>query len=153
MVENIKVVEINGCKFEVDLATARKVEDFRVGDAVKVLKKGYGTSYDIYSGVIVGFEWFETLPTITIAYLKMDYSECKIEFIHYNTNTKDVEISHTNNIEMLIQPSDVIGKIDKEISKKKQEISEFEEKKVYFVKNFKKYFNEFTNEKIGEMLK
>lgn len=148
-----KIVEINGCKFEVDLSTCRKVEEYRVGDKVKVLKKNYGDSYDVFPGIILGFEWFETLPTITVAYLKIDYSEAKIEFLYYNEKTKDIEISHSDNTELLIEPSEIISKMDKTIFQKKQEINEIEQKKIYFLRHFKKYFNEFTDEKLNEMLK
>jgi ribosomal protein L19 len=151
--QNVKVVEINGCKFEVDLATARKVEEFKIGDKVKVLIKVYSDSYDVYPGVIIGFEWFETLPTITIAYLKIGYKEASVEFLYYNEKTKDKEISHvTGDAELLIQPSDVMSKINQEITSKEQEIRELKEKQKYFLANFGKYFNGFSDEKLQEMM-
>lgn len=148
-----KIVEINGCKFEVDLSQARKIEDFKVGDKVKILKKGYSDSYTVYPAVIIGFEWFQTLPTITIAYLVMDYNGAKIEFLYYNQNTKDYEISHTNNIELLMEPSDVLQKMNKEIAQKEAEILQIKDRQKYFLLNFGKYFNEFTTEKLNEMIK
>jgi len=149
-----KIVEINGCKFEVDLSMARKVEEFKIGDKVKVLIKGYSDTYDIYPGVIIGFEYFETLPTITIAYLKISYSSAEVCFMYYNKNTKDKEISHpSSDAELLIQPSDVMTKINKEIAGKEQEIRELKNKQEYFIKNFGQYFSEFTDEKIIEMMK
>lgn len=152
--ENKQTVEINGCKFEIDLATAKKVEEFKVGDKVKVLIKGYSDSYDVYPGVIIGFEWFETLPTITIAYLKISYSAATIEFLYYNSNTKDKEISHpSSDAELLIQPSDVISKCNNEITQKEHEIAEIKTKQQYFINNFGKYFSEFSDEKLSEMMK
>lgn len=153
MEKEIKIVEINGCKFEVDLSTARKVEEFRVGDKVKVLKKSYNDSYEVFPGIIIGFEWFESLPTITVAYLKIDYSEAKIEFVYYNSKTKDVELSHSQNTELLIEPSEIMAKMNKEIIKKEQEIKEIKTKQGYFLKHFGKFFNEYTDEKLQEMMK
>ena len=152
MEKEVRIVEINGCKFEVDLSTARKVEEFKVGDKIKVLKKGYSDTYDVYPGIIIGFEWFETLPTITIAYLKISYSEATVEFLHYNSKTKDVELSHSANQELIIEPSEVISKINKEVAKKEQEILELKAKQKYFINHFGKFFNEFTDEKLKEMM-
>ena len=151
--ENKHIVEINGCKFEVDLATAKKVEEFRCGDKVKVLKKIYESRYEVYPGIIIGFDWFKELPTITIAYLVNEYSTMKIEFLYYNSMSKDIEISHTENGELLIQPSEVMSKINSEIEKKLQEISELKQKQSWFLKNFGKYFSEFTTEDLEKMIK
>jgi len=32
-----QIIEINGVKLEVDLSTAKRIDEFRVGDTVKVL--------------------------------------------------------------------------------------------------------------------
>jgi len=37
MNENKRIIEINGVKLEVDLTTARRIDEFKVGDTVKVL--------------------------------------------------------------------------------------------------------------------
>lgn len=150
--ETKKIVEINGCKFEVDLSTARKVEDFKLGDKVKILHKQYGDSYKVHPGVIVGFEWFNVLPTITIAYLVLEYKEAKIEFLYFNEKTKDFEVSHTQNTELLIEPADVMKTMNKEIATMEAQIIEIKRKQSYFLKCFGKYFNEFTNEKLEEMM-
>jgi hypothetical protein len=147
-----ETVEINGTKFEVDLSTAKKVEEFRVGDKVKVLQKGYGDNYEINPGVIIGFEWFQELPTITIAYLKISYNDVEIKFLYYNQSSKDVEISHTDNLELLIKPKDIMEKIDKKIEQAKLEIEDLELKKQYFLKNFGEYFKAFTPEELKELL-
>ena len=148
-----KIVEINGCKFEVDLSTARKIEDYKVGDKVKVLHKQYGDSYKVYPAVIVGFEWFNTLPTITVAYLVLEYKEAKIEFLYFNERTKDFELSHAQNEELLIQPADVLKSMNKEIQAKEAEIQDIKRKQEYFLKCFGKFFNEFTDDKLNEMIK
>ena len=40
--EYMKTIEINGVKLEIDLRTAKRVDTFKIGDNVKVLKKEYG---------------------------------------------------------------------------------------------------------------
>ncbi len=151
--QNLKVIEIHGTKFEVDLSKATKVEEFRVGDRVKVLQKAsYGEKFDIFPGVIIGFEWFEKHPTITIAYVDIKYSSIDVNFLYYNSESKDVEISHTDNLELLIKPNDVIEMLDKEIHKHKVEIEEIELKKKYFLKNFKQYFKEFVPEELTDLV-
>ena len=146
-----QVVEINGTKFEVDLSTATKVEEFKVGDRVKVLEKKYSDSYKIHAGVIIGFDWFETHPTITIAYLDISYSAAEIKFLYYNDATKDIEISHSNNEELFIEPADVIKKLDKEVTEKQNEIRDIQQKKEYFIKNFGEYFKEFQSELLEQI--
>ena len=53
--ENKRIIEINGVKLEVDMSTAKKIDEYRVGDNVKVLKKDYSGNYDVLAGVIVEF--------------------------------------------------------------------------------------------------
>lgn len=140
--ENKHVVEIQGCKFEVDLAKAKKIEEFKVGDNVKVLKKGpyTGDGYQVYPGVIIAFEWFEKRPTITIAYIISSYSEVEMKFLYFNSETQDVEISHTTNVEILIEKGNVVNQIERNIEKKQQEIQDMKRKRDYFLRHFNRYF-------------
>ena len=145
MAKQFEIIEINGTKFEVDLSTAKKMEEFRVHDQVKVLKKNYD-DYKIYPGVIIGFEWFQARPTIVIAYLDISYRSAEIEFLYYNKDSKDVEISHTDNLELLVKPQDVYETIDKEILRHKADIEELEAKKRYFSNHFQSYFKTFMDQ-------
>ena len=86
-----RVIEVNGVKLEVDMRYAKRIEELRIGSKVKALNKEY-SSYSVYPGVIVGFEQFEKLPTIVVAYYKTDYSGSDIKFVYYNAETKDTEI-------------------------------------------------------------
>ena len=59
--ENIRTIEINGIKLEVDLRTAKRIDQFKVGDNVKVLKKNGGNFQgvpvtDIAGELILGFD-------------------------------------------------------------------------------------------------
>ena len=143
---NYETIEIKGVKFEVDMSTAKKVEEFRVGDKVKVLQKTYGDKYEIRPGIIIGFEWFETHPTITIAYLEMDYSGAEIKFLYYNNESTEVEISHTDNMELIVEPADVYKKIADDIQSKELEIEGLKRKREYFKNNFKVYFEDLVEQ-------
>jgi len=135
-----KVIEINGVKLEVDLRTAKRVDEIRVGDRVKVLKKQY-SDYKVYHGVVIGFEPFDKLPTIIVACAIVEYSSAKMEFIYYNSQTKDVEIVVANNDdEAALDQNDFISKIDLEIEKKGNEIKELRDKANYFKAKFKTYW-------------
>ncbi len=138
--KDTKIIEINGVKLEVDLRTAKRVDQIRVGDKVKVLKKQY-SDYKVYHGVVIGFEPFEKLPTIIVACAIVEYSSAKMDFIYYNSQTKDVEIVVANNDdEAALDQNDFISKIDSEILKKEAEITELNDRKNYFLAKFKTYW-------------
>jgi hypothetical protein len=140
--ENTKrIIEINGIKLEVDLSTAKRIDEFRVGDNVKVLKKS-GDSYDVLAGVIVEFVNFKELPTMIIAVFKQDYWGTKLEFINFNSLTKDFEITLCCEHELKLEKCRVIDKFNQEIEKKQSEVDELTNKRDYFVKYFAKYFEE-----------
>lgn len=130
-----KIIEINGIKMEVDLRTAsmKKVEAFKVGDAVKVLINDYSKS--VKPGVIIGFENFKELPSICVAYL--DYSELK--FAHINSNTKN-EIVFSESHDLINEKDWILTKMDQDITKKELELNQVKAAKKMFVGLFGKYF-------------
>ena len=142
MDENIRIVEIQGVKVQVDLRNCKVIEEYKVGDGVKVLVKKYGDSFESYPGVIVGFDDFPILPSINIAYLKSDYSGASVEFMTFNSQTKDIQIAPLNTLDRYFSKTDAIEKLDKQINTKKNEIQELESKKKYFESTFHKYFEE-----------
>lgn len=144
MEENKKIIEINGVKIEVDLRTAKRIDEFKVGDSVKVLQKNE-SDYTVSAGVIIDFVMFKELPTIQIAIFKNDYWGHNISFINFNSQTKDIEIAAVSEHELVLEKDRVIDKINREIEKKQSEINELQTKKDYFVKHFKKYFKEYEN--------
>lgn len=139
-----KTIEINGVKLEVDMRTARKVENYKIGDRVKVLVKEY-SSYKPYPGVIVAFDMFEKCPTLTVAYLDIGYSGAELKFAYINGGPDEdkaqPELAPYND-DIHVDKADVIDRLDKEINKKQTEIEDLERKKVYFLSNFNKYFEE-----------
>ena len=90
-----RIIEINGIKLEVDMRHAKRVDQFRVGDKVKLMREeGYGDpkTHKVHPGVIVGFEPFKELPTIIVAYLEISYSEAALKFEYINAETKGADL-------------------------------------------------------------
>lgn len=138
------VIEINGVKLEVDLRTAKRIEQLRVGSRVKCLvKKGYGDERQVLPGVIVGFEPFEKLPSIVVAYLDVDYSSANLLFKSYNSESKDFEIvADLDHNSLEVNKSDILAKMEREIERKKIELQEIEAKRDFFLQKFGIYFQD-----------
>ena len=136
-----RIIEINGAKFEVDLSKAKCIEEFRIGDKVKVLQKQYDV-YKGYPGVVIGFEPFKNRPSIVIAYLVTGYKECDVKFLYFNSSVEDVEICHTQVNDVPISRSNIVTKFNEEIRVKEQEANELRAKLEYFESAFGKYFEE-----------
>ena len=134
-----QIIEVSGVKLEVDLREAKTVESYKVGDNVKVLVKEYGDKYKSYPGVIVGFDQFEKLPTIIIAYLEGSYDP-DLKFVYLNNQSEDVEIAHAQPEEILLKKEDVLAQFDRSIAEDESKIKELKRKKEYFVKYFNQYF-------------
>jgi hypothetical protein len=143
MEENKRIVEINGVKFEVDLRECKVVEQYKVGDNVKVLKKEYN-DYKSYLGVVIGFDDFKNHPTMIVAYLKADYSAASVEFVYFNSENKEVEICPLNTWDIALKKSDIIRFIDRDIAKKEEELREINTRKEVFLTLFGKYFENKT---------
>jgi hypothetical protein len=133
------IIEINGVKLEVDMRYARRVEEMRIGDRVKVLSKSYG-GHEVNPGIVVGFEPFAKLPTIVVAVAKVDWNKSEINFVHYNAESKDVEIVVAADPDFELDRERIIKGFDKQIASKHREIQEIEERKRYFETNFRAYW-------------
>lgn len=144
MDENKKIIEINGIKMEIDLRTAKVVDNFKVGDTVKVLTKGY-SDYKSHVGMIVGFDEFKNLPTIVVAYLSVDYSSTAISFVYINSESKDVEICKINDWDIPYSKQQILDRMQVEIDRKEQEVNELISKKEVFLTMFGKYFDKYNN--------
>lgn len=140
--ENTKrIIEIEGVKLEVDLRDAKTIEHYKVGDNIKLLKKEYGDDYSVYPAIIVGFEPFEELPTITIVYVKKNYDEVEINFVHFNKQTKGVEICPAGDVtELWFKESDMLDKFQTSIAKLEEDIKTIKKKRDYFKAHFNQYF-------------
>lgn len=136
MMAETRIVEINGVKVEVDLRQAREVRSYRVGDKVKLLRKTYD-GYKTHPGVIVGFDNFEKLPTIVIAYFESSWTaDPKIEFAYLNAQSKDVEACPMIGDEEAPTLEEFNAYFGRAVEKKRAEIRELEEKRDYFVRRF-----------------
>lgn len=135
-----RIIEINGIKMEVDLRNAKVIENYKVGNTIKLLKKDY-SDYKSFLGVIIGFDNFEKLPTVVIAYIKVDsYSDSTIEFVYFNSETKDTEITHLNDWDTPMTKTKVLNKFQAEEEKKERELQDLKNKRELFEKLFGKYF-------------
>lgn len=146
---NKEIVEINGVKFEIDLSKAKIISEYRIGDKVNVLVKEYNEKV-VYPGIVVGFDNFKSLPTITIAYLKISYNEADVKFVYFNSQCKDVDVAPCRESDLIFNKSDVIKKMDRAIAEKEKELEDLNLKKKYFLKNFKKHFEDIVEEIIEE---
>lgn len=137
MNENIRTIEVNGVKLEVDLRYAKRIDVFKVGDTVKVLDKRKGNN-DLRAGVITDFANFKELPTLMVAvYKNGDYwNEPSIEFIPYNAETEDIEIVGVSAEEVIVSRETIVQKFDDQIAKKRDELNDLIIKRDTFVKYF-----------------
>ena len=148
--ENKKIIEINGVKLEIDLRNAKVIENYRVGDNVKVLIKEYD-KFAPYIGQIIGFDNFQEHPTIIIAYLRTGYKEASINFVYFNKESKDLEITNLNEWDVPVTKSDVIRWMNQEIEANEQKTNELKNKKEVFLKLFGKYFDKEEKDKSEEI--
>lgn len=139
MEENKRIIEVNGVKMEIDLRNAKVIENYKVGDYVKILIKSYN-DYKSFIGNIIGFDNFKNNPTIVIAYLKNEYSSASIEFAYYNQTSEGIEITSLNDWDIPLKKSTILEQFQKEILKKEQEITEMKNKAEIFETLFGKYF-------------
>lgn len=146
------IIEINGRKFEVEEADLKVINEFKVGDTVKVLVKEYGDRWESHYGAIIGFDDFKNLPTIRIMYLDVDSSLANIKIISFNSQTKDIEIAPMGKDDLIMLDKErVIDMFNSRIEKAKQELDDIKAKKEYFLKYFNTYFRE--RETVDKLLK
>ena len=133
--ENRKVVEISGVKLKVVSNEAKTVSEYDIGDLVKVLIKEY-SGYNIYPGVIIGFTEFQKLPTIELLYVKDNYTAAEVSFLAFNENTTDVEIAPCHDYEVNFPAGELLGKIDRQIIQKEEEVRNLKSKREAFLRYF-----------------
>lgn len=139
--EQTTIIEINGVKLEVDLRTARRIDTLRIGDRVKCLLKEY-QSWKTVPGVVVGFEPFRNLPSIVVCYLDAGYTP-DLHFKSFNSETTDFEIVPDLDQNALeINREHVLARMETEAEKKRGELREIEQKRVFFLANFGRYFSD-----------
>ena len=137
------VIEINGIKMEVDLRSAKRIEEFKIGSKVKILKPGpySGDEKKVYAGIIIGFEDFKELPTIIVAYLEDDYSP-SVKMLYINEDSKGIDMILAGNEFLPFEKESVIAKMNHDIEVKELEVADLKRKKQYFLNRFGAYFPE-----------
>lgn len=136
------VIEVNGVKLEVDLRTAKRIDQLQIGSRVKCLVKSYD-SFETKPGVVVGFEPFPSKPSIVVAYLETGYGNAGLKFKTFNDATKDFEIvADIDNNALEVDKVGVVEHFDREIAKKELELRDLREKKQFFLDKFETYFTE-----------
>jgi hypothetical protein len=144
MATETQVIEINGVKLEVDMRYAKRVDLLRIGSRVKVLVKTY-SEYKIYPGVVVGFDPFQNLPSITVAYIDVNYNEAALKFVAINGSTKDTEIVLAVDADHLgLDRDEILKKMGRQISTKQLELEQLEQTREFFLKKFGAYFTDFV---------
>lgn len=137
MVESGKsMIEIGGIKMEVDLRSAKRIEHYKVGDAVKVLTKTYSSAYKSSPGIIVGFDAFKELPTILIAYLELEYASAEMKMLYLNSQSEGVEICQANENELNLDKDSALELFERKIQQKKHELDDLCNQKNYFENKF-----------------
>ena len=137
-----RIITINGVKMELDerSGTVTAVETLRVGDSVKVLTKDY-SGYAVNAGTIIGFEPFQKLPTICVAYI--DRVGSALKFLYFNEESKDVEVIKATTDDFLAVDRETVERaMSREITKAETALSAAREKLAYFKQNFKAYWRE-----------
>lgn len=140
MEETKRIIEINGVKLEVDLRKATVIDNYKVGDQVKVLSKEYQDTYKVSCGIITDFFYREIdgnqEAAMQILVLEQDYNGIDLKFKVFGDRTKDFSIAHFSLYEKEIDDSQVLGMFDSKINKLKEEIRILESKKNAYIKLF-----------------
>ena len=145
MDKQFTIIEVNGVKLEVDLRTARRIDTLKIGSRVKCLVKEY-SDHKTYAGIVVGFEPFEKLPTVIVAYLNNTYSSCDLIIRSFNSETKDFEmVADLDNNSLEVSKSDVLAKMLREENKAQFAVDEIRKKREFFLRNFGSYFVDLQN--------
>lgn len=137
-----RIFEINGITVEADDANLKRVDTFKVGDAVKVLSREYSGG-KILSGTIVDFINFRELPTIVVAVFESTWNSHEIKFININKETEAYEIVPASPHELQLDKERVVDKMNAEIESLKSKIDSIEAHKQWFLKYYGQYFETF----------
>lgn len=152
-VAKLTEVEVQGMKFMVDMDTAKRIDSYKVGDPVKVLVKKYSDEYVAYYGMVIGFDNFENLPTIVIAYFESSNfsADAELKMIHLNDQSKGAEICHATDAEITLNPQAVVDKMNRGIAEARFKIMELENRKKFFLTNFSQVFGLNTEDIVDEV--
>lgn len=133
---------IQGTHFEISRAPDYDPTKFvRIGDRCKIMRKNYD-GWKTYPGVVVSFDDFVDLPTFNIVYVNASYSSAELHMVAYNADSKDLKVVFLpdDSRELDVDRTAIINAFEREIEKKKNELTDMYYKKSYFERNFGKFF-------------
>lgn len=133
--EDKRIIEVNGVKMEVDMREAKKVDNFKIGDPIKVLVKKYD-DYENHYGIIVGFTEFQQKPAIDILYVEKSFSDIDLKFETITEDNDQIEIAHAKEYDKKFEKTEVFNRINNEIKELEEEVKTWEAKKRAFKENF-----------------
>lgn len=144
-------IEVNGMIMEFDEKLLLK-QEIRVGDNVQVLKKTY-SGYDCYAGVVTQLLPFKDKPAMEIMYLESNYSSCEIRKIIIVQGAEGEDTPKVVKMDDKFLPftkERCIDLLQKDITKKENELEEAKLKLEYFQTYFNRYFEELPNQEKKE---
>lgn len=146
------VITINGVNIEVPEQAQASAEPLRVGDPVKLLVKAQYIEPKVCAGVVAGFELFQTMPTITIAYVDpASYTNSGVlMFAHLNAKSADkYELVHGLDRALLdIDQGRIQQLLQNDIATKRRELDEAEQRLRFFNERFGAYFSRALEAKL-----
>lgn len=140
------IIEVNGVKLEIDLRTARRIEEIRIGSPVKLLSKGGYGSGKVHPGVVIGFEPFKDLPTILVAYIEEDWSNATIKIAAINSKQENFDMVAAVDPDFAVDRDAIIKRFERQISAKEREIDTIREQQKYFETNFKAFWAQVSRQ-------
>lgn len=139
------IVTINGVDIEVPEQAAKPTQPLRVGDPVKLLVKSPYHEPKVCAGVVAAFELFQSLPTVTVAFVDPStYSSTgALVFAHINEKSADkYELVHGLDRALLdIDQGRIQQLLQNDIQKKQQELDEANQRLRFFNERFGAYFS------------
>lgn len=155
MDNNKRIVEIGGVKLEVDLRHAKVIDNYKVGTKVKILVKDY-SGYTPHPGIIVGFDNFDKLPTIKVAYLTDSRSDPTIEFAYVNESSlkEKYELCPIGEYDFELTQEQISSSWDKKILKAQKNLEDMKVERRVFEDLFGVVFSDWKSnvEKLSDLI-
>ena len=139
-------IEVNGMLMEFDEKLLLK-QEIKVGDNVQVLKKSY-SSWECYAGVVTQLLPFKDKPAMEIMYLENSYSSCEIKKIIIVQGSAGEDTPRVVKMDDKFLPftkERCVDLLQKEITKKENDLEEAKLKLEYFQTYFNRYFSEIPH--------
>jgi hypothetical protein len=142
---NSKVVRIGNIEMVVEAKEAKVVTTFKVGDAVKLLKKkGSYSEAKVMAGVIVAFHDFEERPAIVVLSLTLSYNAATFDFVTITKENSEYEIIPYDDYEKFFTKENVLQLLDRKITEARMALGTLESQREYFIQKFAPAFEKIV---------